>query len=73
MGLGTDGAASNNRLDLLEEWLWQRLLAKADQAIVGCLPRVPPFVWLRFEHATALGLSVAFVRCVPRKAADLVA
>ena len=73
VGLGSDGAASNNRLDLFAEMRLAALLAKG---VTGD-PTVVP-AWQALEMATmgparALGLDSAIGSLVPGKFADLAA
>ena len=73
VGLGTDGAASNNRLDLLQEMRHAALLAK-----VGSLDAtaVPAFVALRMatlDGARALGMDDRIGSIEIGKCADLCA
>lgn len=73
VGLGTDGAASNNRLDLLQEMRQAALLAK-----VGSLDAtaVPAFVALRMatlDGARALGMDDRIGSIEIGKCADLCA
>ena len=73
VGLGTDGAASNNRLDLLEEMRLAAFLAKGASGDPTALP-----AWQAIEAATlnaarALGLDAQIGSLVPGKCADLAA
>ncbi|MDW8469550.1 MAG: TRZ/ATZ family hydrolase [Burkholderiales bacterium] len=73
VALGTDGAASNNRLDLFEEMRLAALLAKA---VAGDTEAMPAHAALRaatLAGATALGLEARIGSIVPGKEADLVA
>jgi len=77
VGLGTDGAASNNRLDLLEEMRLAALLAKVGNANTGGDPTTLP-AWQALEAATlnaarALGLDARIGSLKPGKCADLAA
>ncbi|MEO8628238.1 MAG: TRZ/ATZ family hydrolase [Betaproteobacteria bacterium] len=72
-GLGTDGAASNNRLDLFEEMRLAALLAKAN---TGRADRVPAHAALHMATlggARALGLDDHIGSITIGKAADLCA
>jgi len=73
VALGTDGAASNNRLDMFQEMRTAALLAKA----VGDDPQaMPAHAALRaatLSGAKALGLEAIIGSIEPGKAADLVA
>jgi 5-methylthioadenosine/S-adenosylhomocysteine deaminase len=71
VGLGTDGAASNNRLDLFEEMRIAALLAKA---VAGDAEAMPAHAALRcatLGGARALGLERSIGSIVPGKLADL--
>ena len=73
VGLGTDGAASNNRLDLFQEMRTAALLAKA---VAGSAEVVPAGEALRLATlggARALGLDAEIGSIAPGKWADLVA
>jgi len=73
LALGTDGAASNNRLDLLQEMRTAALLAKA---VAGDAQAMPAHTALRaatLNGALALGIGDRTGSIVPGKAADLVA
>jgi 5-methylthioadenosine/S-adenosylhomocysteine deaminase len=73
VALGTDGAASNNRLDILGEMRTAALLAKVASGDPAVLP-----AWRTLEMATlggarALGLDARIGSLRPGKEADLVA
>jgi 5-methylthioadenosine/S-adenosylhomocysteine deaminase len=73
VAIGTDGAASNNRLDMLEEMRLAALLAKA---VAGEAEAMPPHAALRaatLGGAAALGLETRIGSISPGKAADLAA
>ena len=73
VGLGTDGAASNNRLDLFQEMRTAALLAKA---VSGNPQAVPSYQALRaatINGARALGIDGVAGSIEPGKAADLCA
>lgn len=73
VALGTDGAASNNRLDVLQEMRTAALVAKA---VAGDAQAMPAHAALRaatLGGARALGLEAAIGSITPGKAADLVA
>jgi len=73
VGLGTDGAASNNRLDLLAEMRIAALLAKVtsgDAAVLGALDALE---MATLAGARALGLEERIGSIVPGKSADLAA
>ncbi|HSD40286.1 MAG TPA: TRZ/ATZ family hydrolase [Burkholderiales bacterium] len=73
LGIGTDGAASNNRLDMFQEMRTAALLAKA---VAGRADTLPAHVALRcatLGGARALGLDARIGSITPGKAADLCA
>ena len=73
VGIGTDGAASNNRLDVLQEMRAAALLAKA---VVGRAEAMPAHLALHcatLGGARALGLERVCGSIAPGKAADLCA
>lgn len=73
VAIGTDGAASNNRLDLMQETRLAALLAKA---VAGNAEAMPAHAALRaatLGGAQALGLEAHIGSIVPGKSADLVA
>jgi 5-methylthioadenosine/S-adenosylhomocysteine deaminase len=73
VALGTDGAASNNRLDMFQEMRTAALLAKA---VAGDAQALPAHAVLRaatLAGARALGIEDRAGSIVPGKAADLVA
>jgi 5-methylthioadenosine/S-adenosylhomocysteine deaminase len=71
--LGTDGAASNNRLDLLTEMRTAALLAKAVARDAAALPEHAALRAATLGGARALGLSARIGSIEPGKRADLVA
>jgi 5-methylthioadenosine/S-adenosylhomocysteine deaminase len=73
VGIGTDGAASNNRLDLLEELRIAALLAKAVADDAQALPAHQALAAATLNGARALGLEAAIGSLVPGKFADLCA
>jgi 5-methylthioadenosine/S-adenosylhomocysteine deaminase len=73
VGLGTDGAASNNRLDLFTEMRTAALLAKAASGRADALPAVSALSAATLNGARALGLEAITGSIVPGKAADLCA
>lgn len=73
VGIGTDGAASNNRLDMFQELRSAALLAKA---VAGRADALPAHLALRcatLGGARAVGLDALIGSIVPGKAADLCA
>ncbi len=73
VGLGTDGAASNNRLDLFQEMRTAALLAKAVASDAEALPAHQALAAATLHGARALGLENAIGSLVPGKFADLCA
>jgi 5-methylthioadenosine/S-adenosylhomocysteine deaminase len=73
VGIGTDGAASNNRLDLLEEMRMAALLAKAVANDAQALPAHQALAAATLHGARALGLEAAIGSLAPGKFADLCA
>ena len=73
VAIGTDGAASNNRLDVLGETRLAALLAKAVAADAGALPAHAALHAATLGGARALGLDSRIGSIAPGKAADLVA
>ena len=73
IGLGTDGAASNNRLDLFQEMRQAALLAKAVSANARALPAHRALSMATLDGARALRLDHAIGSIEPGKFADLTA
>ncbi len=73
LSLGTDGAASNNRLDMFEEMRLAALLAKAVARDAQALPAHAALRAATLGGAAALGLQAQTGSIVPGKAADLAA
>jgi len=73
VGLGTDGAASNNDLDLLGEMRTAALLAKAVAQDARALPAAKALRMATLDGARALGRDAEIGSIVPGKAADLIA
>jgi 5-methylthioadenosine/S-adenosylhomocysteine deaminase len=73
IGLGTDGAAGNNRLDLLSEARLAGLLAKGTSGDASALPAHTLVYMATLGGARALGLSDRIGSLEPGKQADLVA
>jgi len=72
-GLGTDGAASNNRLDLFAEMRLAALLAKAQSGQADALPAAQVLQMATLNGAQALGLDRLIGSLVAGKAADITA
>jgi 5-methylthioadenosine/S-adenosylhomocysteine deaminase len=73
VGLGSDGAASNNRLDLFEEMRLAALLAKGASQRPTSLPAERALAMATLDGARALGLGDEIGSIVPGKSADLAA
>ena len=73
IGLGTDGAASNNRLDLFAEMRLTALLAKGTSGDAAALPAAAALRMATLDAARALNLDDRIGSIVPGKRADLVA
>ena len=73
VALGTDGAASNNRLDLMQEMRLAALLAKAVARDAQVMPAHQALRCATLGGATALGLDRRIGSIVAGKLADLVA
>jgi 5-methylthioadenosine/S-adenosylhomocysteine deaminase len=73
IGLGTDGSASNNRLDLFQEMRQAALLAKAVGADARALPAHQALSMATLDGARALRLDHAIGSIEPGKFADLTA
>ncbi|HWS75570.1 MAG TPA: TRZ/ATZ family hydrolase [Quisquiliibacterium sp.] len=73
VGIGTDGAASNNRLDLIQEGRTAALLAKGSTGDPTALPAHEVLHAMTLGGARALGLSDRIGSIETGKAADLVA
>ncbi len=73
VGIGTDGAASNNRLDLFCEMRLAALLGKVESANAESVPAVAALRMATFNAAQALGLEKSIGSIEPGKAADLCA
>jgi 5-methylthioadenosine/S-adenosylhomocysteine deaminase len=73
VALGTDGAASNNRLDLFQEMRSAALLAKAVARDAKAFPAHAALRAATLGGATALGIDARTGSIVPGKAADLTA
>ena len=73
VALGTDGAASNNDLDLLGEMRTAALLAKAVAGDAAALPAAVALEMATLRGARALGLEDEIGSLIPGKSADVVA
>jgi 5-methylthioadenosine/S-adenosylhomocysteine deaminase len=73
VALGTDGAASNNDLDMLGEMRTAALLAKGVAGDPRALPAAEALRMATLNGARALGLDGEVGSLVPGKAADIVA
>jgi 5-methylthioadenosine/S-adenosylhomocysteine deaminase len=73
IGLGTDGAASNNRIDLFHEMRLAALLAKGQSGRANALNAHQALHMATLAGAQALGLEEAIGSITPGKAADLCA
>jgi 5-methylthioadenosine/S-adenosylhomocysteine deaminase len=73
IAIGTDGAASNNRLDMFQEMRTAALLAKAVARDAEALPAHAALEAATLGGARALGLDATIGSITPGKAADLVA
>jgi 5-methylthioadenosine/S-adenosylhomocysteine deaminase len=73
IGFGTDGAASNNRLDLFTEMRLAALLAKGASGDAAALPAAAALRAATLDAARALNLDSRIGSITPGKCADLVA
>ncbi len=73
VALGTDGAASNNDLDMLEELRTAALLGKLTAGDAAAVPAAAALRMATLDGARALGLEGETGSLVPGKSADLVA
>ena len=73
VALGTDGAASNNRLDLLSEARLSSLVAKVTTGDAAALPAAVALRMSTLDGAAALGLDAEIGSLAPGKQADAVA
>ncbi len=73
VALGTDGAASNNRLDMLDEARLAALLAKTVARDASALPAATALACATINGARALGLESRIGSIEPGKDADLIA
>jgi 5-methylthioadenosine/S-adenosylhomocysteine deaminase len=72
VALGTDGAASNNRLDLWSEMQTAALLAKHGARSAAALPAATALRMATLNGARALGLAAEIGSLAPGKAADVI-
>ena len=72
VGLGTDGAASNNDLNLMGEMRTAALIAKAVSGNAAALPAPEALAMATLGGARALGLDHRIGSLVPGKAADFI-
>jgi 5-methylthioadenosine/S-adenosylhomocysteine deaminase len=73
VALGTDGAASNNDLDMLAEMQTAALLAKGQQEDACALPATAALRMATIDGARALGIDAETGSLAPGKSADVVA
>jgi 5-methylthioadenosine/S-adenosylhomocysteine deaminase len=73
VGLGTDGAASNNRLDLFSEMRLAALLAKGTSGDATAVPAHAALAMATINAARALGLDDRIGTLAAGKAADMTA
>jgi 5-methylthioadenosine/S-adenosylhomocysteine deaminase len=73
VGVGTDGAASNNRLDVMTEMRTAALLAKGTSGDARVVPAAEALEMATIEGARALGLEGRIGSLAPGKSADLAA
>lgn len=73
VGLGTDGAASNNRLDLLQEMRQAALLAKVGSLDATAVPAHAALRMATLDGARAIGMGERIGSIEPGKSADLCA
>lgn len=71
VGLGTDGAASNNELDMLTELRTAALLAKGVSGDAAALPAAEALQMATLDGATALNLDAVTGSLVAGKQADI--
>jgi 5-methylthioadenosine/S-adenosylhomocysteine deaminase len=73
VGIGTDGAASNNRLDVMTEMRTAALLAKVSSGDASRVKAIEALEMATLEGARALGLDDRIGSIAPGKSADLAA
>lgn len=72
VALGTDGAASNNNLDMLEEMRWAALLQKVATKDPTAIPAIEALRMATCNGATAIGINESVGRLSVGKRADIV-
>jgi 5-methylthioadenosine/S-adenosylhomocysteine deaminase len=72
VAIGTDGAASNNDLDMFGEMRTAALLAKVAARNAACVPAATALEMATINGARALGLDDRIGSLVPGKSADMV-
>jgi 5-methylthioadenosine/S-adenosylhomocysteine deaminase len=72
-GIGTDGAASNNRLDMMAEIRLAALLAKGASGDAAAIPAAQALAMSTINAARALGLDEQIGSIIAGKRADLIA
>jgi 5-methylthioadenosine/S-adenosylhomocysteine deaminase len=73
VGVGTDGAASNNKLDMLGETRLAGLLAKVQHGQPTAVPAAQALEMATLGGARALGLDAQIGSLIPGKQADVIA
>jgi 5-methylthioadenosine/S-adenosylhomocysteine deaminase len=73
LGFGTDGAASNNRLDIFAEMRLAALLTKGMSGDAGTFPAHRALRAATLDAARALGLEATIGSLKPGKSADIIA
>lgn len=73
VGLGTDGAASNNALSMFREMHVAALVGKIQRADAAALPAADVLRMATIDGARALGLDAVTGSLAPGKAADVIA
>jgi len=73
VALGTDGAASNNDLDMVSEMRTAALLAKAVARDPAAVPAAQAIAMATLQGARALGMEDVIGSLAPRKEADIIA
>lgn len=73
LGIGTDGAASNNRLDMMAEIRLAALLAKGASGDAAAIPAAKALAMSTINAARALGLDEQIGSIIAGKRADLTA